>query len=83
MIKKLRSLYNSPNDVDLVIGGMAERSTGDGILGPVFQCLVAEQMARSRRADRFFYDSAKQAYPFTSGKKTFFYSYYFILLREK
>ncbi|XP_033217357.1 peroxidase-like isoform X2 [Belonocnema kinseyi] len=65
MLKKLRSLYNSPDDVDLVIGGMAERSVDDGILGPTFNCLISEQFSRTRRTDRFFYASAKMVYPFT------------------
>ncbi|XP_053983298.1 peroxidase-like isoform X3 [Hylaeus volcanicus] len=66
MIKKLRTLYAHPNDVDLIIGGMAERSADDGLLGPTFRCLIFEQFARTRRTDRYFYDSVFQPYPFTT-----------------
>ncbi|KAK2585039.1 hypothetical protein KPH14_008560 [Odynerus spinipes] len=65
LVNKLRSIYAHPNDVDLVIGGMAERSPDDGLVGPTFRCLIFEQFARTRRTDRFFYDSAMQPYPFT------------------
>ncbi|XP_015600667.1 peroxidase isoform X3 [Cephus cinctus] len=65
MVRKLRTLYNHPNDIDLVIGGMAERSEDDGILGPTLQCLLTEQFVRTRRSDRFFYDSVTQPHPFT------------------
>lgn len=72
LVNKLRSVYTHPNDVDLVIGGMAERSPDDGLLGPTFRCLILEQFARTLRTDRFFYDSAMQPYPFTPGKIYFF-----------
>ncbi|XP_014616357.1 PREDICTED: peroxidase-like isoform X1 [Polistes canadensis] len=65
LVNKLRSVYTHPNDVDLVIGGMAERPANDGLLGPTFRCLIMEQFARTLRTDRFFYDSAMQPYPFT------------------
>ncbi|XP_047347771.1 peroxidase-like isoform X2 [Vespa velutina] len=65
LVNKLRSVYTHPNDVDLLIGGMAERSTDDGLLGPTFRCLILEQFARTLRTDRFFYDSVMQPYPFT------------------
>ncbi|XP_017883255.1 peroxidase-like isoform X2 [Ceratina calcarata] len=63
-ITKLRSLYAHPDDVDLLVGGMAERATEDGLLGPTFRCLIFEQFFRARRADRYFYDSASQPHPF-------------------
>lgn len=69
MGNKLRALYNSPDDVDLFIGGMVEKPEDEeeGILGPTFRCLIAEQFTRTRRADRFFYDSPSQPHPFTKG----------------
>lgn len=69
MTKKLRALYAHPDDVDLIIGGMAERPVDDGLLGPTFRCLIFEQFSRTRRTDRYFYDSAYQPHPFTPGKR--------------
>ncbi|XP_020300662.1 peroxidase-like isoform X2 [Pseudomyrmex gracilis] len=65
MVRKLRTIYSHPNDVDLIVGGMAERPAGDGMVGPTFRCLIYEQFSRSRRSDRFFYDSVVQPHPFT------------------
>lgn len=67
MMKKLRTIYSHPNDVDLIVGGMAERPADDSMIGPTFRCLIYEQFSRSRRTDRFFYDSATQPHPFTPG----------------
>lgn len=72
-MRKLRTIYSHPNDVDLIVGGMAERSADDGMIGPTFRCLIYEQFSRSRRTDRFFYDSATQPHPFTSGTPNIFY----------
>lgn len=66
MLKKLRKIYSSPHDVDLIIGGMLERPVEDGLLGPTFSCLISEQFARTRRTDRYFYDSSFQPQPFTA-----------------
>ncbi|KAM0726439.1 Peroxidase [Formica fusca] len=65
MVKKLRTIYSHPNDVDLIVGGMAERLADDGMVGPTFRCLIYEQFSRSQRTDRYFYDSAMQPHPFT------------------
>ncbi|XP_046478630.1 peroxidase isoform X1 [Neodiprion pinetum] len=65
VVEKLSMLYNHPNDVDLVVGGMAERPSHGGLLGPTLSCLVSEQFDTIRRSDRFFYNSASQPHPFT------------------
>lgn len=73
MVRKLRTIYSHPNDVDLIVGGMAERPVDDAMVGPTFRCLIYEQFSRSRRTDRFFYDSAMQPHPFTSGRLNIIY----------
>ncbi|KAJ8880166.1 hypothetical protein PR048_016632 [Dryococelus australis] len=55
-VQKLSAAYAHPDDVDLIVGGMAERPSGDGMLGPTFRCIIGEQMARTRKGDRYFYD---------------------------
>ncbi|XP_071554291.1 salivary peroxidase/catechol oxidase isoform X4 [Temnothorax nylanderi] len=70
MMRKLRTIYSHPNDVDLIVGGMAERPADDGMIGPTFRCLIYEQFSRTRRTDRFFYDSATQPHPFTPEQLT-------------
>ena len=44
------------DDVDLWIGGLAELHVDGGMVGETFSAILAEQFARSRDGDRFFYD---------------------------
>lgn len=59
-------MYGSPHDIDLFVGGLAERPDGDSLLGPTFSCLIADQFLRTKRGDRYFYSNAEQPYPFTA-----------------
>ncbi|XP_058057408.1 peroxidase [Anopheles bellator] len=44
----LRSVYASVRDIDLVVGGIAERPKDtDATVGPTFACLIREQIERS------------------------------------
>ncbi|XP_037084823.1 peroxidase-like [Pollicipes pollicipes] len=45
-IDQLRSLYDDPQDVDLFIGGLAERRAAGAQVGPTFQCLIGQQFLR-------------------------------------
>ncbi len=63
------AVYAHPDDVDLLVGGMAEQPWEGGLVGPTLRCVVSEQMLRSRRADRYFFDSADQPSPFTPGEQ--------------
>ena len=51
------------SDVDLYVGILAEEPLADAILGPVGTCLVADQLVRLKRGDRFWYEAV------FSGKK--------------
>nr|XP_022905517.1 peroxidase-like [Onthophagus taurus]XP_022905518.1 peroxidase-like [Onthophagus taurus] len=64
-IKNLMKLYNNPKKIDLFVGGVAETSYPDGILGPTFSCIIAEQFLRSQRGDKYFYTNKNQPKPFT------------------
>ncbi|KAG8292197.1 hypothetical protein J6590_045867, partial [Homalodisca vitripennis] len=66
-IMSLRMLYKNVNDIDLLVGGMSEY-TVEGLLGPVFKCIIAEQFKRTRVGDRFFYDNAYVPGAFTENQ---------------
>jgi hypothetical protein len=60
--QRLRSIYGLNADgsdnvdaVDLVVGGICEDPVNGGMMGEVFSEIVAEQFARLRDGDRFFY----------------------------
>ncbi|NES73524.1 MAG: peroxiredoxin, partial [Okeania sp. SIO2D1] len=53
--QKLASVYDSVDDVDLWIGGLAEDHINGGLVGEVFNTIIADQFGRLRDGDRFFY----------------------------
>uniref|UniRef100_A0AAR5Q3E0 Peroxidase n=3 Tax=Dendroctonus ponderosae TaxID=77166 RepID=A0AAR5Q3E0_DENPD len=64
-ILALQRVYASPQDVDLIIGGLLEKPKSDSLFGPTFSCIVADQMIRTRLGDRYFLDNPDQPKPFT------------------
>ncbi|QQP38454.1 Peroxidasin -like protein [Caligus rogercresseyi] len=51
----LRTLYASPNDIDLFTAGLAEKSLQGSVLGPTFSCIIADQFSRSKSGDKYFF----------------------------
>ncbi|NER51770.1 MAG: peroxiredoxin [Symploca sp. SIO1A3] len=52
---KLASIYDTVDDIDLWIGGLAENHFNGGIVGELFHTIIADQFRRTRDGDRFFY----------------------------
>ena len=51
----LQAIYNSPNDIDLFTGGLAETLEGNGLTGKTFQCLMEKQFKALMDGDRHFF----------------------------
>nr|AIZ68325.1 peroxinectin [Caligus rogercresseyi] len=64
-VQRLKSVYSNVADIDLFIGMSLEVSYRDGYVGRTFMCLIADQFARLKKGDRFFYDLYGQAGSFT------------------
>ncbi|XP_057375088.1 peroxidase-like [Daphnia carinata] len=65
-IDKMASLYKSPEEIDLYLAGMSEKvDSSSGILGHTFLHMVADQFARLKEADRYFYETGDQSGSFT------------------
>ena len=60
-------MYAHVDDIDMFVGGMAETSVFGGILGPTFLCIVGDQFARLKKADRYYYELQGQAGQFSLG----------------
>lgn len=65
----MASLYKNPDEIDLYLAGMAEKvDSSSGILGRTFLHMIADQFARLKEADRYFYELGGQTGSFTIGK---------------
>ena len=67
IVERFKLLYDSVDDIDLFIAGISERTAEGALVGPTFQCIIADQFLRLKRGDRFFYDLGGQAGSFTAG----------------
>ncbi len=61
----LGSLYETPLDIDLFTGGLAEMPVTNAVTGHTFNCLKALQFARARFGDRFFFTHSGNPAPFS------------------
>ncbi|XP_051159768.1 peroxidase-like [Leptopilina boulardi] len=59
------TLYDSPDDVDLTVGGSLEKLVPGSLVGPTFQCILNIQFYRARVGDRFFFENGNSGHPFT------------------
>ena len=50
-------LYGSLNDIDLWIGGLAEKRRPDAFFGSIFACIFGITFANVRNGDRFWYEN--------------------------
>ncbi|CAI6365415.1 unnamed protein product [Macrosiphum euphorbiae] len=67
-IAQLKELYNSVNDIDLMVGLLLEKHSDGAIVGPTTRCLMADGFYRYKAGDRFFYDVQGQPGSFTDGQ---------------
>ena len=65
----MKTVYQSVEDIDLFIGmTMEEPSQNEALVGDTFLCLIADQFARLKWGDRYFYDLRNQAGSFDLSK---------------
>ncbi|XP_046420327.1 peroxidase-like [Neodiprion fabricii] len=69
-VKKLAQLYETPDDVDLTVGGSLESHVNGALAGPTFVCILLEQFYRTRAGDRFWFESSDQDVAFTPEQLT-------------
>ena len=53
----LASVYDSVDEVDAIVGGLAEDHVAGAMVGELFQTIISEQFVRLRDGDRFWYEN--------------------------
>jgi len=53
--KNFEAVYGNVANVDLFMGGLAERHAAGAVVGPTFQTIIAKQFEALRSGDRFFW----------------------------
>ncbi len=56
---RLQTLYSSVYDIDLYVGGLAERVSPNSNIatGPTFSCIIMSQFQSLKNGDRFYYEN--------------------------
>jgi len=52
LVEKVMDLYGHPNNIDVWLGGVLERTLSGARTGPLFACLIGKQMKTLREGDR-------------------------------
>jgi peroxidase len=55
--KNFQTVYGNIDNVDLFMGGLAEKHAAGAIVGPTFQAIIADQFHALRAGDRFFWQN--------------------------
>ncbi|KAK8379097.1 hypothetical protein O3P69_019137 [Scylla paramamosain] len=64
-LAKIAAVYSHVEDIDLYTGGLAERPIEDGLVGPTFACILADQFLRLKKGDRFWYETSEEPQAFS------------------
>lgn len=59
----MAEVYQHPDDIDLWLGGLLETARNDGIVGPTFGDIIADQFSKFRTGDRYFYEHSPEINP--------------------
>ncbi|XP_069974642.1 salivary peroxidase/catechol oxidase [Penaeus vannamei] len=63
-IESFRQVYASVHDIDLYVGGLAEKVLPGALVGPTLACIIAFQFLNSKRGDRFWYENKEAGFSY-------------------
>ena len=66
---RLIQTYGSLENVDLFVGGLAEKPLSNGLVGAVFSCIFAKTFSAVRNGDRFYYENSGETGVFSQEQR--------------
>lgn len=63
-------LVQHVDDIDLFVGGLAERPLSGAVVGPTFGCLLGQQFQILKKGDRFWYENNIPPSAYSKGMQT-------------
>jgi hypothetical protein len=69
VINLLSRTYDHVEDIDLFVGGLAERPLSGAVIGPTFGCLLGQQFEILKKGDRFWYENNIPPSALNKGKR--------------
>ena len=67
MVAFLQTVYNTVDDIDVYVGGLAEVPLVGSNAGGTLNCLMGENFNKIKYGDRYFYELGSQPHSFSSG----------------
>jgi len=61
--KLMKTYNNDPSLIDPFTAGLAETAPADGMVGPLFACIIKRQFEKLRDGDRFFFSHRRSRLP--------------------
>ena len=55
----LEAVYGDVNNIDVIVGGLAEDKAAGAMVGELFQTIMVDQFVRLRDGDRFWYENGQ------------------------
>ncbi|GAB6023025.1 hypothetical protein CHUAL_007116 [Chamberlinius hualienensis] len=65
VVESLSEVYEDVEDIDLWVGGIAERREPGAVVGPVFACIIGKQFQHLLHGDRFWFERGDTEFSFT------------------
>ncbi|XP_050420959.1 heme peroxidase 2 [Adelges cooleyi] len=70
VIARFKTIYASPDDIDLFPGGLSEYPVQGGLVGPTFACIIGLQFRHLKQCDRFWYETDDPLLRFSEAQLT-------------